>query len=122
MTHVDPFLYRLPRFDSNFPVEFVHRAGTPPSHNLGLDPATATPGICLNLSDTGLLARFVLPLGKGAEGLLRLKPADRVFTLRATVTHSDGTRSGLHFLFRDNQEQQIIRALVEAVSAQLPNS
>ncbi len=120
MTQVDAFLYRLPRFSSDFPVEFVHGSGNPPSINLGLDPATATPGQCINLSLTGLLARFVLPLGLGADGVLRLKPANRVFSLRASVTHTDGTRSGLNFHFRDSREEQIIRALVEAITGAPP--
>ena len=120
MTHVNAFLYRLPRFSSDFPVEFIHGSGNPPSLNLGLDPATATPGQCINLSLTGLLARFVLPLGEGADGLLRLRPANRVFSLRASVTHTDGTRSGLNFHFRDSQEEQVIRALVEVIASATP--
>ena len=116
MTHVNAFLYRLPRFSSDFPVEFIDGSGNSPSVNLGLDHATATPGQCINLSLTGLLARFILPLGEGADGLLRLKPANRVFSLRASVTHTDGIRSGLTFHFRDSQEEQFIRALVEAIA------
>ncbi len=103
MTFVNPFLYRLPRFDVNFSLDFV----------LG---DSITTGHCLNLSHTGILARFAYPLRTGAAGSLRLKPASRVFELRAHVTHTEGLRSGLQFDFANDQEQQVIVALVEAIS------
>lgn len=103
MTSISSFLYRLPRFDIHFPVEFVTPAGT-------------TAGRCLNLSDTGLLACFLLPLGGGEQGMLRLSPAGRVFDLAASVMHSDGQKSGLRFHFATDQQQQIIRALVNAAN------
>ncbi len=109
MTPVSSFLYRLPRFPSNFPVEFEHNGAR-------------TSGHCLNLSHTGLLAHFLYPLGEGATGVLRLQPANRAFDLRATVSHTEGLRSGLHFRFADSQQEQVIRALVEIVSSQSPGN
>lgn len=105
MTPVSAFLYRLPRFHTQFPVEFEH-------------DATLISGNCINLSHAGILAHFLYPLGEGVTGALRLKPANRVFALRATVSHSEGLRSGLHFLFADSQQEQVVRALVEIISSQ----
>lgn len=105
MTLVSSFLYRLPRFDINFPLDFV----------LG---ESLTAGHCLNLSHTGMLALFAYPIGNGADGTLRLKPANRIFQLRAHVTHSEGLKSGLQFDFATDQERQVIVALVEIISRQ----
>ena len=105
MTPVSSFLYRLPRFHIHFPVEFEH-------------DATRVSGHCLNLSHTGLLAHFLYPLGEGVVGTVRLHPANRAFELRATVSHTESLNSGLHFLFADRQQEQVIRALVEIVSSQ----
>ena len=112
MSFVSEFLYRLPRFDVMFPIEFV-QDGTPDGSIA--EPATA--GRCLNLSNTGLLALFVYPLGEGTVGMLRLKPASRTFVLRAVVTHSEGMRAGLKFSFASDQERQVIRALVDTIAS-----
>lgn len=107
MTSLTSFLYRLPRFHINFPLEFV----------LG---SSATTGHCLNLSHTGMLAYFSYPLGSTAAGRLRLKPAGRIFELGAHVIHSEGLRSGLQFDFVNNQEQQVIFAMLEATGRPAP--
>ncbi len=110
MTSISAFLYRLPRFDIIFPIEFAHdgQAGD----------TAVTAGRCLNLSNTGLLGSFAYPLGADSVGTLRLKPASRSFALRAAVTHSEGLRSGLSFVFANDQERQVIRALVDAIANQ----
>ena len=107
MTLVSSFLYRLPRFHIHFPVEFECEQ-------------TLTAGQCENLSDTGLLARFLYPLGTDSTGTLHLRPANRLFAVRATVSHSEGFQAGLRFQFADDQQRQVIRALVEIVSTQGP--
>ena len=107
MTSVSAFLYRLPRFEISFPLEFMLAE-------------TMTNGHCVNLSHTGMLAQFAYPLGTGAVGRIRLRPANRLFELRAHVTHSEGLRSGLQFDFSNDQEQQVIVALVEIISRQSP--
>ena len=108
MTTVSDFLYRLPRFDIMFPIEFVP-ASAP-------DDAAITTGRCLNLSNTGLLGSFAYPLGGGTSGIIRLKPASRSFPLQAFVTHSEGMRCGLRFSFTTDQERQVIRALVDTIA------
>ena len=109
MNSVSAFLYRLPRFDIVFPIEFLPEGALE-------DTATST-GRCLNLSNTGLLGSFMLPLGEGTSGVVRLRPASRTFPLRATVTHSEGVRSGLKFAFASDQERQVVRALVDAIAS-----
>ena len=108
MTSVNAFLYRLPRFDIMFPIDFLSE-GVP-------EPADGISGRCLNLSSTGLLGSFGYPLGEGTAGVLRLRPASRSFPLRGIVTHSEGTRSGLRFDFANDQERQVIRALVDTIA------
>lgn len=105
MTPVSSFLYRLPRFpiEFPFPVVFV------------LESRRVT-GQCLNLSDTGLMAEFVVPVAKGMHGTLHMQPAGYVLEVPVSVAHSQGFRAGLLFAFANAEQQQMIEALVQAIA------
>jgi len=109
MNSVSNFLYRLPRFDIIFPIDFVPEGAT--------EEGSIITGRCLNLSHTGLLGSFAYPLGEGTIGTVRLRPASRTFPLHVAVTHSEGLRSGLQFAFNNDQEKQVVRALVDAIAS-----
>lgn len=104
MAPVSSFLYRLPRFaiEFPFPVLFVSR-----SHRFT--------GQCVNLSRTGLLAEFAVPIAEEAVGVVRLQPAGYVIDVPSSVVHSEGFRAGLLFAFANREQEQLLRALVHAV-------
>ena len=104
MTTPHSFLYRMPRFGIDFALAFEASGGV-------------ITGRCRNLSDTGLLAVFALPLGLGMSGTIRLMPADLEIELLGRVTHADGFEAGVSFDFRSDQERQLLRAMVKAAAS-----
>ena len=105
MTPVSPFLYRLPRFSIHFPF---------PVQCVVKDRGIA--GQCLNLSETGLLAEFTVPLAVGTSGVAHLQPGGYVVEIPCSVTHTEGFRSGLLFAFSSREQEHLLRALVQAVA------
>ncbi len=107
MAPVSSFLYRLPRFPIRFPFPVLFCFGP---HRVE--------GQCLNLSRTGLLVEFGAPVATEAVGVVHLKPAGYVLEVPSTVVHREGFRAGLLFAFSNREQEQLVRALVEALESE----
>lgn len=105
MVPVNSFLYRPPRFPIHFPFPLLFLVG-----------ARRITGQCLNLSETGLYAEFTVPIAEESAGVVHLQPVGIVIEVPCSVTHSEGFRAGLLFAFADREQEQMLRALVQAVA------
>ena len=105
MVPVNSFFYRRPRFPIHFPFPLLFVLG-----------ARSVSGQCLNLSDTGLYAEFTVPIATESIGVIHLQPVGTVIEVPCSVTHSEGFRAGLLFAFANREQEQMLRALVQAVA------
>ena len=105
MVPVNSFLYRLPRFPIHFPFPLLF-----------VREAQSVSGQCLNLSDSGLYAEFSIPIAAESIGMVHLEPGGAVIEIPCSVAHSEGFRAGLLFAFTTREQEQMIRALVQAVA------
>lgn len=105
MVPVNSYLYRQPRFPIHFPFPLLFVVGT-----------RSISGQCLNLSNTGLYAEFSVPIAEESVGVIHLQPVGTVIEVPCSVTHSEGFRVGLLFAFANREQEQMLRALVQAVA------
>lgn len=97
------FQYRLPRYSSRFTVELLR-------------PASPVRGRCLNLSETGLLARLEHPVGPDGPCIVRLVLPSWTVDLEVELAYTDGCHSGFRFVFQSEQQRQFVRAIVQAAA------
>ena len=105
MVPVNSFLYRPPRFPIHFPFPLLFILGT-----------RDVSGQCLNLSETGLYAEFTVPIATESTGIVHLQPVGTAIEVPCSVAHSEGFRAGLLFAFANREQEQMLRALVQAVA------
>ncbi len=105
MVPVNSFLYRSPRFSIHFPFPLLFLVGT-----------RRIAGQCLNLSETGLYAEFTVPIAAELTGIVHLQPVGAMMEVPCSVAHSEGFRAGLLFAFANREQEQMLRALVQAVA------
>ena len=90
---------RAPRLNLSFPLEFR------------VDDAP-TLGHCLNLSESGLLGVFDVPLDLWTSGELLLQFNETRCWVPARVARSAEHEAGLSFLFRGEREREVVRSLL----------
>ena len=96
---------RAERFEVSLPVRF-----------LADDRILA--GLSVNVSETGMLARFDRPAEVWAEGLLSTMVEGNFIGLEARVARAQGTDAGLTFHLRDEKDRQAVRMLLDYAMAQ----
>ena len=96
---------RAKRVDLSFPVCFV-------------DDGQENQGHCLNISESGLMARFEHEPDLWATGALQLSFAGNAVALPVRVVRCVDQQAGIVFLFEDESQRQAIRALVASAAAQ----
>lgn len=90
---------RAPRADVRFPVEFI--AGDDRIH-----------GTCENLSESGLLAKFAVPIEIWTEGEVNLHFGTDLLGVKVRVARVIELRTGLVFQYGDEQQRQKVRDLI----------
>jgi hypothetical protein len=103
------FLYRLPRFKTELPMDMI----------LG---DTVILGVCLNLSESGLRGTFSHPVPVGAEGLVTLYQGDQRFQVHARIYSLKEDEARVHFRFDSEHEEQNIREFIKLVTPTSPKS
>ena len=93
------FRDRAARLDLSFPLEFH------------ADGATLR-GNCLNISQSGLLAAFRDPPELWTKGSLRLHFGNRNYELTARVARVQDREAGFTFSFRNDDDRQVVRAIL----------
>jgi hypothetical protein len=100
MPSIRQFLYRLPRFKTEFPMDLI----------LG---DTVVLGVCVNLSESGLRGTFSYPLAAGTEGLLTLYHGDRSFQIHARIESIKADDARVKFRYDNDQEREDIRRFLK---------
>lgn len=96
---------RANRIDLSFPVCFV-------------DEGSENRGHCLNISASGLMARFEREPDLWATGTLQLSFAGDLVIVPARVARCIDQQAGMGFLFENEGQREAIRALVASAAAQ----
>jgi hypothetical protein len=104
MDSVRDFIFRKPRMNTGFQVEFV--MGAARFH-----------GFCKDVSVAGLRAEFEEDLVEGISGLLILRPRTGVLEVRARVAYIEKCQVGLLFLFETPWEQRMTLDFIGGILA-----
>ncbi len=94
------FLYRLPRFKTEVPMDLI------------LGDAVIL-GLCLNISESGLLGTFSNPVAVHSEGLLTLYYNQRSYQVHAQIDGFQGDEARVEFRFASDKERADIRDLLK---------
>lgn len=92
---------RAPRVDVTFPLEFI----------TGEERVF---GVCENLSESGLLARFSVELEIWVDGEVDLHFGTDLLGVKVRVARVIGSRAGLAFHFTGEHQRQKVRELIES--------
>ena len=93
---------RAPRHEVVFPLSFLTEDGE------------VVPGVCENLSESGLLATFALPMEIWTNGRVDLSFGAGLLGVRVRVARADGLRAGLAFQNMEDHHREKIRELMAA--------
>ena len=97
------FLYRLPRFKTEVPMDLI------------LGEAVVL-GLCLNISESGLLGTFSNPVPVHSEGLLTLYYHQRSYQAHAQIEGFQGDEARLEFRFASDKERADIHDLLKLLA------
>ena len=100
------FLYRFPRFRTECRMDLIFGDAV-------------VPGVCLDLSESGLRGTFASPVSAGTEGLLTLYPepaGDQGFQIHARVYASRNEEARIRFRYRSEQERLALRELLKLLA------
>jgi hypothetical protein len=103
-TRMRRFLYRLPRFRTEIPMDLI------------LNDAVVL-GTCLNISESGLRGTFSHPLPPGAEGMLTLYNGNENFQIRARIDSFKDEEARVRFRFESDAERDNIRVFLKRLAA-----
>jgi hypothetical protein len=106
-TRMRRFLYRLPRFKAEIPMDLV------------LGDAVIL-GICLDLSESGLRGSFSHPVTVGAEGLITLYHEGQSFQVQARIDALRTSEARVSFRFASEQERQGLRVFMKSLFPDSP--
>ena len=95
---------RAERLNLSFPVTFFSDEGT-------------LPGSCLNISLSGLSARFTRPPELWVTGRVTLQTGRSTLTLHARIARVLDREAGLAFLFKSDAEREAVREVVAFAAA-----
>ena len=96
---------RAERLNLSFPVTFFGDEG-------------ALPGSCLNISLSGLSARFTRPPELWVTGRISLQTGRSTLTLHARIARVFNREAGLAFLFKSDAEREALREVVAFASTE----
>jgi hypothetical protein len=99
-TPMRSFLYRLPRYKTEIPMDLI------------LGNAVIL-GLCLNLSESGLLGTFSNPVAVNSEGLLTLYYNQRSYQVHGQIEGYQGDQTRVGFHYASDAEQESIRSLLK---------
>ena len=100
------FLYRFPRFRTECRMDLIFGDAV-------------VPGICLDVSESGLRGSFALPVPAGTEGLLTLyfdPAAEQGFQIHARVYAARKEETRLRFRYKSEQERLDLRELLKLLA------
>ena len=100
------FLYRFPRFRTECRMDLIFGDAV-------------VPGICLDLSESGLRGTFASPIPAGTEGLLTLYvegAGEQGFQIHARVYASREEEARVRFRFKSEQERLGLRDLLKLIA------
>ncbi len=109
ITLMRSFLYRLPRFKTEVPMDLI------------LGDAIVL-GLCLNISESGLLGTFSNPVAIHSEGLLTLYYDERSFQVHAKIDGFEGDEARVEFRFASDKERADIRSLLKLLAPNATSS
>ena len=98
-TRMRRFLYRLPRFKAEIPMDLV------------VGEAVIL-GVCLDLSESGLMGTFSHPVKAGAEGLITLYHERESFQVQARIDALRANEARVSFKFETEREREALRAFM----------
>lgn len=101
---VRSYAERADRLDLSFPVEFREEDGR-------------TRGSCLNISASGLLARFQRPLELWTSGDLWCDTGATILELRVRIVRANDREIGMTFQFRNDLEREAVQSVVAFAAA-----
>ena len=103
------FLYRLPRFKTEVPMDLI--VGD-----------SVTIGTCLNISESGLRGTFSHPLAVNTQGLLTLYFGEQGTQVHAQIESLKGEEARVRFRFASVQERNDLRDLLKRLPASSANA
>jgi hypothetical protein len=95
---------RAPRAHLNLPIQFISHYGL------------AT-GLCVNVSESGMLAAFDRRVDVWLEGDLSFLIEEQKFTIKARVVRIDGLEAGLWFRIENEADKATVRELLKLAEA-----
>ena len=97
------FLYRFPRFQTECRMDLIFGDAV-------------VPGVCLDVSESGLRGSFALPVPAGTEGLLTLyfdQAAEQGYQVHAKVYSARNEETRVRFRYKSEQERLDLRELLK---------
>ncbi len=97
------FLYRFPRFQTECRMDLIFGDAV-------------VPGVCLDVSESGLRGSFALPVPAGTEGLLTLyfdQAAEQGYQVHARVYSARNEETRVRFRYKSEQERLDLRELLK---------
>lgn len=100
------FLYRFPRFRTECRMDLIFGDAV-------------VPGVCVNVSESGLRGTFASPLPAGTEGLLTLyfeQSGEQRFQIHARVYATRNEEARVRFRFKSEQERLDLREVLKLLT------
>ena len=100
------FLYRFPRFRIECRMDLIFGDAV-------------VPGVCLDVSESGLRGSFALPVPAGTEGLLTLyfdQAAEQGYQVHARVYSARNEETRVRFRYKSEQERLDLRELLKRLA------
>ena len=100
------FLYRFPRFRTECRMDLIFGDAV-------------VPGICLDVSESGLRGTFALPVPAGTEGLLTLyfdPAAEQGFQIHARIYVARNEETRVRFRYKSEQERLDLRECLKLLA------
>lgn len=97
---MNPFLPRFQRYGLDLPIQFV-------------TPDETASGVCVDVSESGILGAFDLRLDVWTPGELTASLGEEYVTVRARVARVDGLQAGLSFQIQDEKDRLAVRTLID---------
>ena len=101
------FLYRFPRFRTECRIDLIFGEAV-------------VPGVCLDVSESGLRGTFASPVPAGTEGLLTLyveRTGEQGFQIHARVYASRDEETRVRFRYKSEQERLALRELLKLLAS-----
>ena len=100
------FLYRFPRFRTECRMDLIFGDAV-------------VPGICLDVSESGLRGSFAFPVPAGTEGLLTLyfdRAGEQGYQVHARVYSARNDETRVRFRYKSEQERLDLRELLKLLA------